>query len=354
MPASKSSLNAARVFLCLTVSATQCCLAQKWTTDPTTWWPDPSTGLMWAGQIHSGPSTYPKLAVASRSMYWMGLNWQQASDYCTSLPLDGSSDWRLPTLDEVKDAVEVIRVTPNPVCPSADVAIHGGCRDQDLAPGQKYTGLALNGRIDLFSQSMTIWTATLSQTDSEAAWTVGLTPSPSSFISLVETTKASLSQTGSNTAWDSQLNSVQWTPLSTAKMTETYMGVVCVRAMEPDLLQAAKAAAVDHPVPDLKTLETFIPLNKARLAYQAGNYQESIAQAQVAIALKADPARANWGIGISYGRLGQWSQAIANIQSALAINKNFAAATTSLKWAKDGLKAAKKGKLPKEPNPTWN
>lgn len=111
---------------------------------------------------------------------------------------------------------------------------------------------------------------------------------------------------------------------------------------------------MNHPVPDLQTLQTFIPLNNARLAYQAGNYQESITQAQAAISLKADPATATWGIGISYGRLGQWDQAIANLQSALAIDKNFGAAQTALKWAKDGLKAAKKGKLPKEPSPTWN
>ena len=123
--------------------------------------------------------------------------------------------------------------------------------------------------------------------------------------------------------------------------------------MEPALLQIAKEAAIDHPVPDVQTLQTFNPLNKARLAYQAGNYQESIAQAQVAISLNADPARANWGIGISYGRLGQWGQAIASLQSALAIDKKLGDAETALKWAKDGLKAAKKGKLPKEPNPAW-
>ena len=123
--------------------------------------------------------------------------------------------------------------------------------------------------------------------------------------------------------------------------------------MEPNLLQLAKAAAVDHPVPDLQTLQTFVPLNEARMAYQAGNYQESIVRAQVAISLKVDPARANWGIGISYGRLGQWSQAIASLQSALAIDKNLKEARTALKWAKDGLKGAKKGKLPKEPNPRW-
>jgi tetratricopeptide (TPR) repeat protein len=107
-------------------------------------------------------------------------------------------------------------------------------------------------------------------------------------------------------------------------------------------------------VPDVQTLQTFIPLNKARLAYRTGNYQDSITQAQIAISLKADPASANWGIGISYGRLGQWDQAIAHLQSALAIDKNSGAAVTALKWAKAGQKAAKKGKLPKEPSPTWN
>jgi tetratricopeptide (TPR) repeat protein len=287
-------------------------------------------------------------------MYWMGLNWQQASDYCGSLLLGGSSGWRLPSLDEVKDAAEIIRVNPDPVCPSADVAIYGGCRDQDLAPGRKYSGVALRGRINLFDQSMTIWTATLSRTNSKSAWTVGLTPIPNSFISLVEITKASLSQTDSESAWESELKSVQWTPLSTAEMTETYMGVVCVRPIESNLLQTAKAAAVDHPVPDIQTLQSFIPLNNSRLAYRAGNYEESIAQAQIAISLKADPAVAYWGIGISYGRLGQWDQAIANLQTALSIDKNSNDAKTALKWAKDGLKAAKKGKQPKEPSPTWN
>jgi hypothetical protein len=353
MSASKLSLTLARALVFLIASVTPCCLAQEWTKDPTTWWPDPSTGLMWSGQIHSGPSTYPKLAVPSRSMYWMGLSWPQASDYCGSLNDGGTSGWRLPTLNEVEGAVEIIRVTPNDVCPSADIAIYRGCRNEDMAPGTKYNGLALRGHISLFDQLMTIWTSTPSQTDSESAWTVGLTPIPESFRSLSEVTKASLPQTNSKASWESELKSVQWNPLSVAKKTEIYMGVVCVRPMEPDLLAITKEAAVDHPVTDLQTLQTFIPLNKARLAYQAGNYQESITQAQSAIALKADPATAYWSIGISYGRLGQWDQAIANLQSALKVDQYYGDAVTALKWAKDGQKAAKKGKLPKELPPTW-
>jgi len=123
--------------------------------------------------------------------------------------------------------------------------------------------------------------------------------------------------------------------------------------MEPDLLAAATAAQINHPVPDIQTLQTFIPLNKARMAYQAGNYQESIAQAQIAVSLKADPAVAYWGIGISYGRMGQWDQAIANLQTALSIDKNSNDAKTALKWAKEGQKAAKNGKSPKAQRPHW-
>jgi tetratricopeptide (TPR) repeat protein len=65
-------------------------------------------------------------------------------------------------------------------------------------------------------------------------------------------------------------------------------------------------------------------------------------------------APAYWGIGISYGSLGQWDQAISNLESALKIDKDDRDAESASKWAKDGLKAAKKGKQPKEPSPKWN
>ena len=43
-----------------------------------------------------------------------------------------------------------------------------------------------------------------------------------------------------------------------------------------------------------------------------------------------------------------------NFQSALKIDKNYGDAKSALKWAKDGLNAAKKAKQPKEPSPKWN
>ncbi|HSY34186.1 MAG TPA: DUF1566 domain-containing protein [Acidobacteriaceae bacterium] len=323
MPASKLSSSAALALICLIFAGTRCSLAQEWTKDPTTWWPDPSTGLMWTGQVHGNPHPNPKDQIACCQLGSSnGLNWQQANEYCAALQLGGFADWRLPTLDEVK-AVTVIRKTVGGY-PTSYGTENKAMREQDDAVSQlPYDALFFrNGGIETFGPGMILWTSTRSQTDSKAAWAVAL--------------------------------DISGSPFETWQTMQQSAGAECVHQMAANLLQAAKAAEVNHPVPDLQTLQTFIPLNNARLAYQAGNYQESIAQAQIAISLKADPATATWGIGISYGRLGQWDQAIANLQSALAIDKNFAAAHTALKWAKAGQKAAKKSKLPKEPTPTWN
>lgn len=48
-------------------------------------WTDPATGLMWAGSDNASD-----------------VNWNQAKEYCSKLRLAGDSDWRLPTIDELK------------------------------------------------------------------------------------------------------------------------------------------------------------------------------------------------------------------------------------------------------------
>lgn len=346
MYASKPSVSAVLALLCLTVFCAQCCPAQEWSKIPTTWWPDPSTGLMWAGQIVA-----LRPSAGSGVPIWGGANWQQANDYCAALQLGGFTGWRLPTLDEVKDSVEIIRVVPAPVCISASIR-NGGCRDTDLMTGTKYSALSLRGGINISGPGRTIWTATLSENDPKFAWNVALASIPDGYAKL-EVIQASSFQTNSKSAWLAELNSVP-PPFKTAKLTQVDSVAECVRPLEANLLRAAKAAEVNHPVSDLRTLQTFIPLNKARLAYQAGNYQESISQAQIAVSLKADPATAYWVIGISHGRLGQWDDAISNLQSALKIDKDYRDAENALKWAKEGSKAAKKGKQPKEPTPKWN
>jgi len=49
-------------------------------------WTDPATGLTWT-KADNGSD----------------VNWNQATDYCSSLRLGGYSDWRLPTTDELQD-----------------------------------------------------------------------------------------------------------------------------------------------------------------------------------------------------------------------------------------------------------
>jgi len=210
MSASKLSLSAPLVLLCLTVFCTQYCLPQGWTKDPTTWWPDPSTGLMWAGQAHGSPHPDPKLAgFDSLALGKNGLSWQEANDYCASLQFGGFAGWRLPTLEEVK-AATVTRKTVGPY-PTSYGTENKAMRLQDDAVSQKpYDALFFKkGGIDTFG-SMMIWTSTLSS-DAKSAWVVALEA---------------------------------YNPFFTSLMVYPFMGAECVRPMEANLLQAAKAAEV--------------------------------------------------------------------------------------------------------------
>ena len=53
------------------------------------YWVDPSTGLMWAGKDNGKAVT-----------------WGKAKKYCHDLRLDGRSDWRLATLDELASLID--------------------------------------------------------------------------------------------------------------------------------------------------------------------------------------------------------------------------------------------------------
>ena len=124
--------------------------------------------------------------------------------------------------------------------------------------------------------------------------------------------------------------------------------------MEAEILQFAKDAQVNVPVPDILTLKAYVPLNKARIAFHAGQYQESIDQAKNALWVKSDFAPAYWGMGISYGMMGQWDFAITNLEAALKIDKDYGDAKDALKWAKEGQKAAKSGGKIKTQSPQWD
>jgi hypothetical protein len=293
------------IILCLVVGGTQTGSSES-PKVPTTWWPDPSTGLMWTGQSSfqlRGP-----------------MAWDEAGSYCSSLTLGGFSGWRLPTLDEVRGAEHFYPVT--------ETDKNGF--DQTIA----YLGM--KGGIST-SQLTRIWTSTPGGGQQYVSVFMG----PPDVARAIFKPKL----------WEKILDPAEAIAHEHGSKVSDHNAILCVRSMEPDLLQIAKDAQAYKPVPDLLTLKANVPLYKARQAFQSHDYQTAITQAQSALAIKPDFAEAYWGIGISYGSLGQWDQAISNLDSALKIDKNYDAAKIALKWVKDNQKSAKQGKATK---PLWN
>jgi len=306
------------IWVSITVSVTQFCRAQglgagPLCKDPTKWLPDPASGLMWAEHDYVRPY----------HIKWTGLKWQEASDYCSALKIGGLSGWRLPTADEVK-GIEYTRhgvVTTYSESYSCHKIATGICYNVEYSDPHDVITL----KIDIGSEdwSGSIWTSTPSPTDEKSAVVV----SPE----------------------------LTFKPVLRTKTQATYYSAItalCVRPMDAEILQVAKDAQVGAPVPDLQTLKANVPLTKARLAYQAGQYQESITQAQNALSIEPGMQKAYWGMGVSYGMLGQWDLAIANLNSASKLGKDDEV-KAALQWAKASQKAAKKGEKPKIKGKEW-
>jgi hypothetical protein len=304
------------VLLCLWGFGLELCAAQapsmppvKPSDPPTTWWPDPSTGLMWTGQ-------------SSIIMGRKGeMNLGEANSYCASLTLAGAKGWRLPALNEMRSAEYFYPVTYT---------------DQQGIQ-QTYDVLAMKGGIST-AQLTHIWTTT--QADDRTVWSVFMGP-PDVFGMVFKGQVKAMLNPSRNEAHE-----------RASKVTDKNYAL-CVRPMEADLASLAKDAEVNIPVPDLLTLKANVPLNKARQAFIAGRYPEAIVQAQNALQVKPEWADAYWAIGISYGMQNQWEAAISNLKSALKIDKNYDAAKDALDWAQKSQKNQPKGKKVKAKPPEW-
>ncbi|MEO8736920.1 MAG: DUF1566 domain-containing protein [Edaphobacter sp.] len=292
--------------VCLIVGSSQLCSAQS-SKMPTTWWPDPSTGLMWTGQ-----SSYSVRGA---------MNWDDAGAYCSSLTLGGFSGWRLPTIPQMRSEEYLYPVT--------DTDKNGIDQTVDF--------LGFKGNVQTV-QLTRIWTSSVA--GNQQYFSVFMGPPDVFGILFKAQFKAALNPDRSEAH-------------ERVSKVSDRNGVLCVRPIDANILQLAQDARVSHPIPDLLTLKANVPLNTARLSFQAGHYQDAIAQAQNALAIKPDLADAYWGIGISNGMLGQWDQAISNLESALKIDKGDGDAKDSLQWAKDNQKAAKHDKTAKDKLPLW-
>jgi hypothetical protein len=294
------------LLVCLIVGPTQLCSAQS-SKMPTTWWPDPVTRLMWTGQSSFGLRG--------------AMNWDDAGTYCSSLTLGGFSGWRLPTIPEMRSEEYLYPVT--------DTDKNGIDQTVDY--------LGFKGNVQT-AEGNRIWTSSVA--GNQQYYSVFMGP-PDVFGILFQA------------QFKAVLNPDRSEAHERVSKVSDRNEALCVRPIDADLLQLAQDARVTHPVPDLLTLKANVPLNRARLSYQAGRYQDAIAQSQIALAIKPGLADAYWGIGISNGMLGQWDQAIYNLESALKIDKGYGDAKDSLQWAKDGQKAAKHDKTAKDKSPLW-
>ncbi|MGO8756951.1 MAG: DUF1566 domain-containing protein [Terracidiphilus sp.] len=266
-------------------------------TPPKDWWPDPATGLMWTGEA------------AWNS--WRGITWSQANEYCSTLQLGGFSGWRLPTIDEADNLL-----VDAPV-PAVHMSEQPPPSDRPTIWNPFYPSQVLRAPLYV-PETAKVWTSTAA---------------------------------GKNNYFTIQ-------PLGVNSTVNTSPGrgrlaTLCVRPMEPDILSAAKEAQVSHPVPDARTLRAGIPLRHAYILYQQGNFQESISQAQAALALKPDLVSAAFDIGLCYAALKQWNQALATFQAALKLDTHNKDTKKAIAWADRNLKAAASQGKVKLKSPEW-
>lgn len=88
-------------------------------------WTDSSSSLIWQNPPANDPS-------------W-GMTWVDAKAYCDSLELGGYSDWRLPTISELRSLIrDCPAVEPGGSCPLTDDCTSYDCWDSDTCDGCEF------------------------------------------------------------------------------------------------------------------------------------------------------------------------------------------------------------------------
>lgn len=288
---------------------------------PTTWWPDPSTGLMWTGDTIGN---YPG-----------GLTWDAANTLCPTLQLGGYTDWRLPTLQEAKAVLALYTETFNF---TTSFNPH--------ANPYQYKAPTYEFKFDRgIAYPQTVWTATPYQAK---YWGV----QPWRDFGFLNTKPVTVMGSIRHAAHTHQYRM----PIFETSGPTTHFDhlALCVRQMDPDVAAAARLAHPGSPIPDLPTLKAYVPYRHAYSAYARKNYQQSLTDLQAALEIQPMFADAQWALGLVYGVQQQWDQAIASLQAAHKLS-NAAYISNALTWAQqEQAHAANPKKKVKWSTPVWS
>jgi hypothetical protein len=125
-------------------------------------WTDHNTGLKWQNGEDVGLEEF---------------TWQQAIDHCQTLDWGGYTDWRLPTISELRSLIRGCTPTvTGGQCGVTDSCLnHNNCWN-DLCNGcEDYAGPGTNGLYwpnELTGQCCFYWSASLVEPDNTGAWDV--------------------------------------------------------------------------------------------------------------------------------------------------------------------------------------
>lgn len=252
-----------RVLLCvLAYACAQAGVAQN----VKTWWPDPATGLMWTGNPVAEEVTFATAQAA-----------------CVNLRLGGYTDWRLPTEAETNATITSYKSQAY----QYDDFASGPPYKTSPVPNTYDTVVALKFRPDKLEN---MWTSTPTAPGEYETWAFHISTGTTS-----SSTKAT----------------------ATSSLKNGDLAAMCVRRMEPAVVDLAKVAQPPYAISDVNALTSMADTVHGMQAVAAGDYPTAIRFAQSALALLPSYA---W----------PWTVII----KAEALSRDWAAAQTAMKTAK--------------------